>query len=415
MNKLAIHFAIVLGLLFNSVMTQAEDELETISDARLAQLLAPVALYPDTVLTHVLISSTYPLEVVRASRWAQDNSDLSAEEALSAVEDKDWDPSVKALVPFKDLLKQMSDDLDWMQSLGDAFLADEERVLASIQTLRTEAYKSGNLKSSDAVEVAKDDDDVIVIETRTRDVVYVPYYDSRVVYGDWYWHNYPPVYWRPWHSHHYSGHHHHSIYWGPAYRLSVGFFFGAFHWHNRHIVILNDHHHSYRHHHRRARYISSHSSSRQWRHEPRHRRGAHYRHENVRVRYGSSSHRNSSTHVTTRIKSGDRREHSNSRRERVKERLHSSSRERDHESRQRIKHDGKERRNTIKREHGSKGSGDRKDDNVTRSREVKYDRGHNASSRSSERAERRSHRPERARSSERRGERKSGSKREKKD
>src|SRR5690606_9466242 len=97
--------------------------------AELDQMLAPVALYPDTVLSHVLIASTYPLEVVQADRWTRENPGLETEAAVAAVENQDWDPSVKALVAFPQVLDRMSADLAWTQRLGDAFLADEGAVM----------------------------------------------------------------------------------------------------------------------------------------------------------------------------------------------------------------------------------------------------------------------------------------------
>ncbi len=367
MKRFVNLIAIFISLSFWSNISQAQQEVEPISDARLAQLLAPVALYPDTVLTHILIASTYPLEVVQAERWSRKNDNLSAQEALDAVEDKDWDPSVKALVPFKELLTRMSEDLQWTQEIGDAFLADEERVLASIQALRNKAYEAGNLKSSDDIEVAKDKE-VIVIETVRRDVVYVPYYNTRVVYGSWYWYDYPPVYWDPWyHDYH---HHHHVVYWGPAVRISARFFFGAFHWHNRHVVILHDHHrHSYRHHNRRARYIASHSSSRQWRHEPKHRRGVDYRHEKVRVRY--SSNQSSNRHITTRNK--DHSERPIKRHQRVEQRLKEQGSRHENRHQGRPQRDVKQERGEVRRE-AERRVKDKKDDNRELTRDTRKER-----------------------------------------
>ncbi len=96
-------------------------------------------------MSHVLIASTYPLEIIKANRWVEEHPNYSAEQALEEVEDEDWDPSVKALVPFPQLLERMSDDIDWTQRLGDAFLGQEAQVMTSIQTLRNKAYASGNL------------------------------------------------------------------------------------------------------------------------------------------------------------------------------------------------------------------------------------------------------------------------------
>src|SRR5690554_6247264 len=97
--------------------------------AELDQMLAPIALYPDTVLSHILIAATYPLEIVQADRWARANPGLEGESAVNAVEGQDWGPSVKTLVAFPHILQRLSDDLTWTQQLGDAFLDDEAAVM----------------------------------------------------------------------------------------------------------------------------------------------------------------------------------------------------------------------------------------------------------------------------------------------
>ncbi|MBT1062700.1 DUF3300 domain-containing protein [Bowmanella sp. Y26] len=228
-------------------------------------LLAPVALYPDTLLSHILIAGSYPLEVVEAARWREKNADLDAEDVLQASENKDWDPSVKALLPFRDLLTRMSEDLDWTRDLGEANLADEGLVLARIQHLRRQAYSQGTLSSNDHV-VVEEEPEVIRIETVKREVVYVPYYDSRVVYGDWWWHR-PPVYWP-------SSSLSVDIHWGHSVWVRPAFYFSAFHWHNRHIVVNYDYYRTPRH------YYPSHywyrNDARRWHHDVHHRRGVRY-------------------------------------------------------------------------------------------------------------------------------------------
>src|SRR6056297_3637608 len=113
------------------------------SEAELDQLLAPIALYPDALLSQVLIAATYPLEIVSAARWSRDNPDLDGENAVAAVADRDWDPSVKALVAFPDLLARLDQDLEWTRNLGDAVLLQEQDVMDSIQFLRARAGRAG--------------------------------------------------------------------------------------------------------------------------------------------------------------------------------------------------------------------------------------------------------------------------------
>jgi len=179
----------------NVKTNQQQLEVQPFSEAQLAQMLAPIALYPDSLLTHILIASTYPIEIIEAHRWLKKNKRLSANKASLSVKDFDWDASVKALVPFERILSRLSEDLTWTQQLGDAFLQDESRLLESIQVLRRQAELAGNLDKMDNMDVSYEDSN-IVIEPIEREIVYVPYYDTRMVYGTWHAVSYPPVYWK---------------------------------------------------------------------------------------------------------------------------------------------------------------------------------------------------------------------------
>jgi hypothetical protein len=161
----------------------------------LEQILAPIALYPDDLLTQVLMSSTYPIEVVQADRWAKSNKTLKGDAAAKALEGQKWDPSVKSMVNFPDVLAMMSDKLDWTQKLGDAFIGQQKEVMDTVQRLRTKAQAAGNLKSSteQTVEVKQEAAvQTIVIQSNNPDVVYVPTYNPTVVYGGWPYPAYPP-------------------------------------------------------------------------------------------------------------------------------------------------------------------------------------------------------------------------------
>ncbi len=231
------------------------------SDGEIRQLLAPIALYPDALLSQVLIAATYPLEVVEAARWSRDRPGLEGQAAVDAAADRDWDPSIKSLVAFPDLLARMSEELDWTRRLGDAFLLQEEDVIAAVQDLRERADAAGTLDRLDHAR-ARRDGDVIVIDPVDPRVVYVPYYSPRIVYGGWWWSGYPPHYWYP-PSGYYTGA---GFYWGSGVVLSGGFFFSSFDWRYRHIVILRHHRHHFH-------YVDS----PRWRHNPKHRRGVVYR------------------------------------------------------------------------------------------------------------------------------------------
>jgi len=257
-------------------VAQAQQEVNSeaveFDQAQLDQMLAPIALYPDTLLSHILVASTYPLEVIQAARWRAANKDLNEQQALDAVEDKDWDPSVQALVPFNDLLQTLSEDLEWLQALGSAFLVNEEQVLTGVQNLRQKAYQQGNLTNNDYVNIEQENDE-IVIETVHREVIYVPYYDTRVVYGDWWWHNYQPIFWhRPRHYVYNSG-----FYWSSGFNTRPSFYFGGFHWSNRHVVANYDYRRHANRHWSNNRQVVRVTEYPRWSHNQHHRRGVQYR------------------------------------------------------------------------------------------------------------------------------------------
>ena len=166
----------------------------------LDQLVAPIALYPDTLLAEVLMASTYPLEVVQADRWATENKTLKGDQLKAAVDKQSWDDSVKSLVATPSVLAMMSNKLDWTQKLGDAVLAQQPDVMDAVQRLRTKAQANNKLASTKEQKVSvtqQQSKQVIVIEPAEPDTVYVPYYDPAVVYGDWPYPAYPPYYFPP--------------------------------------------------------------------------------------------------------------------------------------------------------------------------------------------------------------------------
>ena len=168
-----------------------EKSAKAFKQEELDQLLAPIALYPDSILTQILIASTYPLEVVQAERWVKQNKKLKGDAMKGALEKQPWDKSVKAIVSFPEVLTMMSEKLDWTQQLGDAFLAQQKDVMDTVQGLRGKALKAGNLKSTKEQEVKKEGD-IIIIQPTNPQVVYVPTYSTTVVYGPWPYPAYPP-------------------------------------------------------------------------------------------------------------------------------------------------------------------------------------------------------------------------------
>ncbi len=167
---------------------------------QLDQLVAPIALYPDTLLAEVLMASTYPLEVVQADRWAKENKGLKDDQLKAAVDKQPWDDSVKSLVAAPDVLSMMSTQLDWTQKLGDAVLAQQPDVMDAIQRLRVKADATKKLETTKEQKVEKKQEDgkqVIIIEQASPETVYVPYYEPAVVYGPWPYAAYPPFYFPP--------------------------------------------------------------------------------------------------------------------------------------------------------------------------------------------------------------------------
>jgi len=171
--------------------TQGAEETKTFKQEELDQMLAPIALYPDDLLTQILMASTYPLEIVQAARFTKQNKNLKGDALTEALEKQDWDPSVKSLVNFPDVLDQMNEKLEWTQKLGDAFLAQEKQVMDTIQKLRKKAQEAGNLKDNPQQKVVVEQE-TIVIQSANPEVIYVPSYNPAVVYGAWWWPAFPP-------------------------------------------------------------------------------------------------------------------------------------------------------------------------------------------------------------------------------
>jgi Protein of unknown function (DUF3300) len=204
---------------------------------QLQQLVAPIALYPDSLVAQILAASTFPDQVVEADRWVQAHPDLKGEDLAKAVDQQPWDPSVKALTAFPSVLGNMDKNLSWTSSLGDAYYNQQQDVMDAIQVMRQKAEQAGNLKSTPQQTVTTQGSTVI-IEPANPEVVYVPAYDPWLVYG------YPITPWPYWYP--YPG-----IWFGGPY-LSFGFGFGigffagfgwgwghwGFDWHN-HYVIYN--------------------------------------------------------------------------------------------------------------------------------------------------------------------------------
>lgn len=193
----------------------AQDGEGAFRPEELDQILAPVALYPDALLSKVLMAATYPSEIEEASRFAYDNSGLDGRTLADLATGEDWDPAVKGLLEFPDILGMLDDRLDWTRDMGDAFLAQQRDVMDSVQRLRANAWNAGTLvstkeqsvrtQSGNATDFIPIDPvtynpvtfDPIVIEPVDMEWLYAPVYDPDTVYGDWWWPDYPPYYYYP--------------------------------------------------------------------------------------------------------------------------------------------------------------------------------------------------------------------------
>jgi hypothetical protein len=245
------------------------------SQEELAQMLAPIALYPDALLSQVLMASSYPIEVVEADRWVRKNPGLKGEALDAALLDIDWDPSVKAVCHFPSILALMSERISETTNLGNAFLAQEAEVMDMVQELRAKAYAQNNLATNSRQKVIVENERII-IEPADPKVIYVSYYDPSYVYGPWWYPAYPPYYWGP-----------PGVRIGGGISYWPGFFFGFafgtwshFDWHRHYIHMDVD---------RRPRFVRHEhwiENPGRWVHAPGHRRGVVYRDKSTTLKYG---------------------------------------------------------------------------------------------------------------------------------
>jgi hypothetical protein len=181
--------------------TPAGQEEAKIPAEQLDMLVAPIALYPDPLLSQTLVASTYPLELIQLQQWLEKNKGLADKALVDAVSKQSWDASIQAMAALPDLVKRLADDIQWTTDLGNAFLAQQPDVMDAIQRMRKKAQDKGNLKSGEQQKVETkvvENKTVIVVEQSSPEVVYVPSYNPTVVYGDPYPHYpYPPIYYPP--------------------------------------------------------------------------------------------------------------------------------------------------------------------------------------------------------------------------
>lgn len=173
---------------------------QILTSDQLDSLVAPIALYPDPILSQVLVASTYPLEIVEAARWLSQNSSLQGKALVDAAAKQTWDASVQALVVFPDLLKRLNQDITWTSDLGNTFLAQEQGVMEAVQRMRQRAQSNGALQSNKEQQVTtttQNGSTYIEIVPASPQVVYVPEYNPVAVWGPPAYYPYPPIYYPP--------------------------------------------------------------------------------------------------------------------------------------------------------------------------------------------------------------------------
>lgn len=277
--------------------TAFAQEAAKLKEEELDQLVAPIALYPDSVVAQILMASTYPLEIVQADRWAREHADIEGDNLTQALEVVNWDPSVKSLVNMPQVLSMMSEKLDWTTKLGDAFLAQQKEIMDRIQVLRAKAQSEGYLETNEQQTVVVKEEastQVIVIESAEPDVVYVPTYNPTVVYGTWPYPSYPPYYYYP---PGYVATAAVSFGAGFACGAAWGYAWGGCNWGGGDVDIDVDRNAFVNNKIDRSRYKSEIGSRNRnlqngrgsWQHDPSHRKGASYRDQASARKFGGTS------------------------------------------------------------------------------------------------------------------------------
>jgi hypothetical protein len=270
--------------------------------AELDQMLAPIALFPDALLSQVLMASTYPADLELAVEWAYANRQLEGDAAAQAAQDQPWDPSVQSLVAFPQALAMLGENPQWARDLGDAFLAQPGEVMDSVQHLRAKAKEAGHLATDEHHVVATEPappapvsttivvsappppTQIVTIVPARPQVVFVPIVHPAWVFGPWWHPAFPPFFFPPsvrwgwgwtWGTSVRVG-----FWWPPPARVSVSLW-GGVNWHRRSVTV-NVNRWNTVHVNRR---IDSRDVNVNWQHDPRNRRGVPYRNAATRDRF----------------------------------------------------------------------------------------------------------------------------------
>jgi Protein of unknown function (DUF3300) len=193
---------------------------QTLTPNQLNDLVAPIALYPDELVSQIMVAATYPLEVVEAYQFQLKSPGLQGPALTQAAQQQNWDPSVQALVLFPDVLKRLNADVTWTTNLGNAFLAQQQDVMDAVQRMRQSAQQNGKLKSTPQESVANNGG-AIAIEPVDPEVMYVPVYDPAWIWGPPLFYPYPVWGWPPF------GFYGPGAYFGWGVGINMGFYFGV--------------------------------------------------------------------------------------------------------------------------------------------------------------------------------------------
>jgi hypothetical protein len=293
MKTLAVFLGLLL-LLPQIAAAQGADEAKSFKPEELEQIVAPIALYPDSLLSQILMASTYPLEVVQATRWAKQNEKLKGDALAAELEKQDWDPSVKSLVNFPEVLQMMNEKLDWTAKLGDAFLAQEKDVMGAVQKLRKKADTQGNLKSTqEQTVIVEKETQTIIIEPAKPEVVYVPTYNPTVVYGAWPYPACPPYYYYP--PGYVAGAGLFAFGAGVALGAAWGHAWGNCNWGGGSVNVNVNQNANFNRNIDRSKYQNKVTSGQggqgKWQHNPEHRKGVSYRDQGTAQRFDKAGSR----------------------------------------------------------------------------------------------------------------------------
>ena len=268
---------------------QPSPPAQALSPDQLDTLVAPVALYPDALLSEVLVAATYPLEVAEAPQWLQQNRNLQGQQLIAAARQQNWDPSIQALVAFPDVINLLSSNIRWTTDLGNAFLAQQADVMSAVQRMRAQAKAAGKLNSNAQETVTTEtqgDRTAIEIQPANPQVVYVPQYNPESIWGQPDYGYYPPLYYPDYYGYGYG--------YGPG--IYIGGFFGGLGWGgwgwgpNWFYGSVFQNYNFFNHYGFRGNYGRGGGGGRgTWAHDPGHRLGVAYPNRGLAARYGGAA------------------------------------------------------------------------------------------------------------------------------